>query len=132
MAGAVNTPCLKQSEKQNKMLISRSQHALVECLAIALGAILGLFWGLEQAMAWALGGLTLLGALTAQRLWSQRRPDRVGQSVLAKWLVIALGFSAVFNGWNEVPLAFLILGALAVNLASPTSAVIVAIYRRRN
>ena len=113
------------------MRTSSHQHVLVECLVIALGAALGSFWGLEQAAAWALGGLTLLGALTAQRVWSGRKPDRVGQSVLAKWLVIALGFSAVFSGWNAVPLALLILGALAVNLASPISAVIVAMSRRR-
>ena len=98
---------------------------------IALGAVLGLFWGLDQAMAWVLGGLILLGALTAQRAWSERKPDRVGQSVIAKWLVIALGLSAVFSGWNAVPLAFLILGALAVNLASPISAAIVAMSRRK-
>ena len=113
------------------MRTSRSQHALVECLVIVLGAVLGLLWGLEQAMAWVLGGLILLGALTAQRAWSERKPDRVGQSVIAKWLVIALGFTAVFSGWNAVPLALLILGALAVNLASPISAVIVATNRRR-
>ena len=113
------------------MRTSRSQHVLVEGSVIAFGAVLGLLWGLEQAIAWVLGGLILLGALTAQRLWSQRSPDRVGQSVLAKWLVIALGFSAVFNGWNAVPLALLILGALAVNLAGPISAVIVAMNRRR-
>ena len=113
------------------MRTSRSQHVLVECLVIALGAVLGLVWGLEQTMAWVLGGLILLGALTAQRAWSKRRPDRVGQSVIAKWLVIALGFSAVFSGWNAVPLALLILGALAVNLAGPISAVIVAMNRRR-
>ena len=104
---------------------------LVECLVISFGAVLGLFWGLEQVMAWVLGGLTLLGALTAQRAWSERKPDRVGQSVIAKWLVIALGFSAVFSGWNVVPLALLILGALAVNLAGPISAVMVAINRRK-
>ena len=113
------------------MRTSRSQHVLVECLVIVLGAVLALFWGLEQAMAWVLGGLILLGALTTQRAWSQRRPDRVGQSVIAKWLVIALGFSAVFSGWNAVPLAVLILGALAVNLAGPISAVMVAINRRK-
>ena len=113
------------------MRTSRSQHVLVECLVIVLGAVLALFWGLEQAMAWVLGGLILLGALTAQRARSQRRPDRVGQSVIAKWLVIALGFSAVFSGWNAVPLAVLILGALAVNLAGPISAVMVAINRRK-
>ena len=113
------------------MRTSRSQHALVECLVIVLGAVLGLLWGLEQAMAWVLGGLILLGALTAQRAWSERKPDRVGQSVIAKWLVIALGFSGVFSGWNTVPLALLILGALAVNLAGPISAVIVAMNRRR-
>ena len=113
------------------MRTSRSQHALVECLVIVLGAVLGLLWGLEQAMAWVVGGLILLGALTAQRAWSERKPDRVGQSVIAKWLVIALGFSVVFSGWNAVPLALLILGALAVNLAGPISAVIVAMNRRR-
>ena len=113
------------------MRTSRSQHVLVECLVIVLGAVLALFWGLEQAMAWVLGGLILLGALTAQRAWSERKPDRVGQSVIAKWLVIALGFSAVFSGWNAVPLAVLILGALAVNLAGPISAVMVAINRRK-
>jgi hypothetical protein len=113
------------------MRTSRSQYGLVECLVIALGAVLGLLWGLEQAIAWVLGGLILLGALTAQRAWSERKPDRVGQSVIAKWLVIALGFSAVFSGWNAVPLALLILGALAVNLAGPISAVIVAMKRRR-
>ena len=113
------------------MRTSKRQHVLVECLVIALGAVLGLFWGLEQAVAWVLGGLTLLGALTAQRAWSERKPDRVGQSVIAKWLVIALGFSAVFSGWNAVPLALLILGALAVNLAGPISAGIVAMNRRR-
>ena len=113
------------------MRTGRSQHVLVECLVIALGAVLGLFWGLEQAVAWVLGGLTLLGALTAQRAWSERKPDRVGQSVIAKWLVIALGLSAVFSAWNAVPLAFLILGALAVNLAGPISAGIVAMNRRR-
>ena len=98
---------------------------------IALGAVPGLFWGLDQTMAWVLGGLILLGALTAQRAWSERKPDRVGQSVIAKWLVIALGFGAVFSGWNAVPLELLILGALAVNLAGPISAVIVAMNRRR-
>ena len=113
------------------MRTSRSQYVPEECLVIALGAVLGLFWGLEQAMAWVLGGLILLGALTAQRAWLERKPDRVGQSVIAKWLVIALGFSAVFSGWNAVPLALLILGALAVNLASPISAVTVAMNRRR-
>ncbi len=113
------------------MRTSRSQHVLVECSVIALGAVLGLFWELEQTMAWVLGGLILLGALTAQRAWSKRRPDRVGQSVIAKWLVIALGFSAVFSGWNSVPLAILISGALAVNLAAPISAVVVAMNRRR-
>ena len=113
------------------MRTSRSQHVLVECLVIVLGAVLALFWGLDQAMAWVLGGLILLGALTAQRAWSERKPDRVGQSVIAKWLVIALGFSAVFSGWNAVPLAVLILGALAVNLAGPISAVMVAINRRK-
>ncbi len=113
------------------MRTSRSQHVLVEGSVIAFGAVLGLFWGLEQATAWVLGGLILLGALTAQRACSERKPDRVGQSVIAKWLVIALGFSAVFSGWNAVPLALLILGALAVNLASPISAVIVATNRRR-
>jgi hypothetical protein len=113
------------------MRTSRSQYGLVECLVIALGAVLGLLWGLEQAIAWVLGGLILLGALTAQRAWSERKPDRVGQSVIAKWLVIALGFSVVFSGWNAVPLALLILGALAVNLAGPISAVIVAMNRRR-
>ena len=112
------------------MRTSRHQHVLVECLIIALGAVAGSFWGLDQAIAWVLGGLTLLGALTAQRLWSGRRPDRVGQNVLVKWLVIALGFSAVFNGWNAVSLAPLILGALAVNLATPVSAVLVAMSRR--
>ena len=112
------------------MRTSKRQHVLVEGSVIALGAVLGLFWGLEQAMAWVLGGLILLGALTAQRVWSERRPHRVGQSVVAKWLVIALGFSAVFSGWNAVPLALLILGALAVNLAGPISAVIVAMNRR--
>ena len=112
------------------MRTSKRQHVLVEGSVIALGAVLGLVWGLEQAMAWVLGGLTLLGALTAQRVWSEIRPDRVGQSVVAKWLVIALGFSAVFSGWNAVPLALLILGALAVNLAGPISAVIVAMNRR--
>ena len=112
------------------MRTSKRQHVLVEGSVIALGAVLGLVWGLEQAMAWVLGGLILLGALTAQRVWSERRPDRVGQSVVAKWLVIALGFSAVFSGWNAVPLALLILGALAVNLAGPISAVIVAMNRR--
>ena len=114
------------------MRTSRSQHVLVECLVIALGAVLGLLWGLEQALAWALGGLILLGALTAQRAWSESKPDRVGQRVIAKWLVIALGLSAVFSGWNAVPLAFLILGALAVNLAGPISAVVVATNRRRH
>ena len=113
------------------MRTSRSQQVLVECLVIVLGAVLALFWGLEQAMAWVLGGLILLGALNAQRAWSQRRPDRVGQSVIAKWVLIALGFSAVFSGWNAVPLAVLILGALAVNLAGPISAVMVAINRRK-
>ena len=113
------------------MRTSRSQYVLEECLVIALGAVLGLFWGLEQAMAWVLGGLILLGALTAQRVWLERKPDRLGQSVIAKWLVIALGFSAVFSGWNTVPLALLILGALAVNLAGPISAVTVAVNRRR-
>ena len=113
------------------MRTSKRQHVLVECLVIALGAVLGLFWGLDQAMAWVLGGLTLLGALTAQRVWSERKPDRVGQGVIAKWLVIALGFSAVFSGWNAVLLLPLILGALAVNLAGPISAVVVAINRRR-
>ena len=113
------------------MRTSRSQYGLVECLVIALGSVLGLFWGLEQATAWVLGRLILLGALTVQRAWSERKPDRVGQSVIAKWLVIALGFSAVFSGWNAVPLALLILGALAVNLAGPISAVIVAMNRRR-
>ena len=113
------------------MRTSRSQQALVVRLVIVLGAVLGLLWGLEQAMAWVLGGLILLGALTAQRAWSERKPDRVGQSVIAKWLVIALGFSAVFSGWNAVPLALLILGALAVNLAGPISAVMVAINRRK-
>ena len=113
------------------MRTSRSQYVLEECLVIALGAVLGLIWGLEQAVAWVLGGLILLGALTAQRVWLERKPDRVGQSVIAKWLVIALGFSAVFSGWNAVPLALLILGALAVNLASPISAVTVAMNRRR-
>ena len=112
------------------MRTSKRQHVLVEGSVIALGAVLGLFWGLEQAIAWVLGGLILLGALTTQRVWSERRPDRVGQSVVAKWLVIALGFSAVFSGWNAVPLALLILGALAVNLAGPISAVIVAMNRR--
>ena len=72
------------------MRTSRSQHVLVECLVIVLGAVLALFWGLDQAMAWVLGGLILLGALTAQRAWSERKPDREGQSVIAKWLVIAL------------------------------------------
>ena len=113
------------------MRTSRSQYVLEECLVIALGAVLGLFWGLDQAMAWVLGGLILLGALTTQRAWSERKPDRVGQSVIAKWLVIALGFSTVFSGWNAVPLAPLILGALAVNLAGPISAVVVAMNRRR-
>ena len=113
------------------MRTSRSQHVLVEGSVIAFGAVLGLFWGLEQATAWVLGGLILLGALTAQRAFSERKPDRVGQSVIAKWFVIALGFSAVFSGWNAVPLALLILGALAVNLAGPISAVIVAMNRRR-
>ena len=98
---------------------------------IAIGAVLGLFWGLDQAMAWVLGGLILLGALIAQRAWSERKPDQVGQSLLAKWLVIALGFSGVFSWWNAVPLAALILGALAVNLASPISAAIVAMSRRK-
>ena len=97
------------------MRTSRIQHVLVEGSVIAFVAFLGLFWGLEQAMAWVLGGLILLGALTAQRAWSERKPDRVGLSVIAKWLVIALGFSAVFSGWNAVPLALLVLGALAVN-----------------
>ena len=113
------------------MRTSRSQHVLVEGSAIAFGAVLGLLWGLEQAIAWVLGGLILLGALTAQRAWSERKPDRVGLSVIAKWLVIALGFSVVFSGWNAVPLALLILGALAVNLAGPISAVIVGMNRRR-
>jgi len=117
------------------MRTSRRQHVLVEGSVIAFGAVLGLLWGLEQAIAWVLGGLILLGALTAQltaqRAWSERKPDRVGQSVIAKWLVIALGFSVVFSGWNAVPLALLILGALAVNLAGPISAVIVAMNRRR-
>ena len=113
------------------MRTSRRQHVLVEGSVIAFGVVLGLLWGLEQAIAWVLGGLILLGALTAQRAWSERKPDRVGQSVTAKWLVIALGFSVVFSGWNAVPLALLILGALAVNLAGPISAVIVAMNRRR-
>ena len=43
------------------MRTSRSQHVLVECLVIALGAVLAFFWGLEQTMAWVLGGLILLG-----------------------------------------------------------------------
>ena len=115
------------------MRASRHQDVLVECLVIVIGgAVIGSFWGVEQAIAWLLGGLTLIGALTAQRFWSERKPDRVGQSVLAKWLVIAVGFSTVFNGWNTVPLALLILGALAVNLASPVSAVIVAMSRRNH
>ena len=113
------------------MRTSRSQHVLVEGSVIAFGLVLGLLWGLEQAMAWVLGGLILLGALTAQRAWSERKPDRVGQSLLAKWLVIVLGFSGVFSWWNAVPLAALILGALAVNLASPISAAIVAMSRRK-
>ena len=113
------------------MRTSRSQHVLVEGSVIAFGAVMGLLWGLEQAMAWVLGGLILLGALTAQRAWSERKPDRVGQSVIAKWFVIALGFSAVFSGWNAVPPALLTLGAPAVNLACPISSVIVAMNRRK-
>ena len=113
------------------MRTSKGRQLLVECGVIALGAILALPWGLNPAIAWVLGGLTLLGALTAQRAWSERKPDRVSQSLLAKWLVIALGFSGVFSWWNAVPLAALILGALAVNLASPISAAIVAMSRRK-
>ena len=47
------------------MRTSRSQHVLLEGSVIAFGAVLGLLWGLEQATAWVLGGLILLGALTA-------------------------------------------------------------------
>ncbi len=113
------------------MRTSMHQHALVECLVVALGAILALVWGLDQAVAWVLGGLTLLGALTAQRFWSERKPERLGWSLLAKWVVTVVGFSAVFKGWSAVPLAPLIMGALAVNLAYPVEALFVAMRRRR-
>ena len=113
------------------MFTSKERQLLVECMVISLGAILALLWGLDQAMAWMLGGLILFGALTAQRQWSERKPERLGQSVLAKWVVIAVGFSAVFNGWSAVPLAPLIVGALAVNLANPVEALLVAMKRRR-
>ena len=84
------------------MRTSRRQHVLVEGSVIAFGAVLGLLWGLEQAMAWVLGGLILLGALTAQRAWSERKPDRVGQSVSCQVACDSLGVSAVFSGWNAV------------------------------
>ena len=95
-----------------------------------IGASISALMSIEVALAWVLGGGVMVLALFVQ--------DRVighgsqlAQGILAKWLTIGLGFSAVFLGWRSVELVPFIGGALGVNLAKPLFALSVSMKRRR-
>ena len=99
--------------------------------AILIGASISALVSIEVALAWVVGGLVMVLALFVQNRLIQRHDAQLAKGILAKWLTIALGFSAVFLGWQSVELVPFIGGALVVNLAKPLSALSVSLKRRR-
>ena len=97
---------------------------------ILIGASISGLVSIEVALAWAVGGLVMVLALFVQNRLIQRHDAQLAKGILAKWLTIALGFSAVFLGWQSVELVPFIGGALVVNLAKPLSALSVSLKRR--
>jgi uncharacterized membrane protein len=98
--------------------------------AILIGASISALVSIEVALAWVVGGLVMVLALFVQSRLIQRHDAQLAKGILAKWLTIALGFSAVFLGWQSVELVPFIGGALVVNLAKPLSALSVSLKRR--
>ena len=98
---------------------------------ILIGAIISALVSIEVALAWVVGGLVMVLALFVQNRLIQSHDAQLAKGILAKWLTIGLGFSAVFLGWQSIELGPFIGGALVVNLAKPLSALSVSLKRRR-
>ena len=64
--------------------------------AILIGASISALVSIEVALAWVVGGLVMVLALFVQNRLIQRHDAQLAKGILAKWLTIALGFSAVF------------------------------------
>jgi type IV secretory pathway VirB3-like protein len=97
---------------------------------ILIGASISVLVSIEVALAWAVGGLVMVLALFVQNRLICSHGAQLAKGILAKWLTIGLGFSAVFLGWQSVELVPFIGGALVVNLARPLSALSVSLKRR--
>lgn len=102
-----------------------------EGLVLLAGMGLGLAISIKVAAAWAGGCLVMMLALYAQERVTRGETRRLSRGVLAKWLVIGAGFSAVFLGWQAVSLSALIGGSVALNLVRPLRALWVSLRRRR-
>jgi hypothetical protein len=97
---------------------------------ILIGASVSVLVSIEVALAWAVGGVVMVLALFVQNRLIRSQGAQLAKGILAKWLTIGLGFSAVFLGWQSVELVPFIGGALVVNLARPMSALSVSLKRR--
>jgi hypothetical protein len=97
---------------------------------ILIGASVSVWVSIEVALAWTAGGLVMVLALFVQNRLIRSHGAQLAKGILAKWLTIGLGFSAVFLGWQSVELVPFIGGALVVNLARPMSALSVSLKRR--
>jgi hypothetical protein len=97
---------------------------------ILIGASISGLVSIEVALAWAVGGVVMVLALFVQNRLIRSQGAQLAKGILAKWLTIGLGFSAVFLGWQSVELVPFIGGALVVNLARPLSALSVSLKRR--
>jgi hypothetical protein len=97
---------------------------------ILIGASISVLVSIEVALAWAVGGLVMVLALFVQNRLIRSHGAQLAKGILAKWLTIGLGFSAVFLGWQSVELVPFIGSALVVNLARPLSALSVSLKRR--
>ena len=97
---------------------------------ILIGASVSVWVSIEVALAWTAGGLVMVLALFVQNRLIRSHGAQLAKGILAKWLTIGLGFSAVFLGWQSVELVPFIGGALVVNLARPLSALSVSLKRR--
>jgi hypothetical protein len=97
---------------------------------ILIGASVSVLVSIEVALAWAVGGVVMVLALFVQNRLIRSQGAQLAKGILAKWLTIGLGFSAVFLGWQSVELVPFIGGALVVNLARPLSALSVSLKRR--